>query len=156
MLLLVSQAGQWRNPEMLFSTFSYETTSTGDLVRGLCKLRFNPAIMLVTPDDQVEESRQEWFRNVISWSSLGSVLMKYEDIKPAVWILCWPLKLNLKTNKEGIILFDEDHGRPLTLSVRNSLCNLSSLTWERPYRASFTPAFLSNTGLTTMCFRSLT
>ena len=37
---------------------------------------FSPALVLVTPDDEVKEGIDEVFRNVIAWTVLGPILVQ--------------------------------------------------------------------------------
>ncbi len=53
-----------------FKTFKYSNLSD-----------FLPAFMLVTPDDEVKESFNEMFRNVIAWAVLGTVLQNKKKYK---------------------------------------------------------------------------
>ena len=41
-----------------------------------------PAVMLMAPDDQVEEIWDERLWNETCWTPLGSILVKHQDVEP--------------------------------------------------------------------------
>ena len=59
-------------------------------------LRLDPAVVLVAPDDQVEEGGQEALGDVAGGAALGAILVKHQQVEPAVSILLRPLELNLQ------------------------------------------------------------
>ena len=59
-------------------------------------LRPDPAVVLVAPDDQVEEGGQEALWDVTGGAALGAILVKNQQVEPAVSILLRPLELNLQ------------------------------------------------------------
>ena len=59
-------------------------------------LRLDPAVVLVAPDDQVEEGGQEALWDVAGGAALGAILVKDQQVEPAVSILLRPLELNLQ------------------------------------------------------------
>ena len=61
-------------------------------------LRLDPAVVLVAPDDQVEEGGQEAFWDVAGGAALGAILVKDQQVEPAVSILLRPLELNLQNS----------------------------------------------------------
>ena len=59
-------------------------------------LRPDPAVVLVAPDDQVKEGGKEALRDVAGGTALGTILVKDQQVEPAVSILLRPLELNLQ------------------------------------------------------------
>ena len=59
-------------------------------------LRPDPAVVLVAPDDQVEEGGKEALRDVAGGTALGAILVKDQQVEPPVRILLRPLELNLQ------------------------------------------------------------
>ena len=53
-----------------------------------------PAVMLMAPDDQVEEIRDERLWDETGGTALGSILMKHQDVEPL------PAKNLLKTTQK--------------------------------------------------------
>ena len=72
-------------------------------------LGLDPAVVLVAPDDEVEEWRNEAVRDVVGGASLGSVLVKDQDVAPAVWLLLRSHELHLVVPEQSV--------QPLVLHV---------------------------------------
>ena len=62
----------------------------------MIKLQFTqrPAVMLMAPDDQVEEIRDERLWDETGGTALGSILMKHQNVEPL------PAKNLLKTTQK--------------------------------------------------------
>ena len=52
------------------------------MIREHIRLQQRPAVMLMTPDDQVEEIWDERLWDETCWTTLGSVLVKHQDVEP--------------------------------------------------------------------------
>ena len=90
--------------------------------------------MLVSPDNQVEEVWYEGLRYITGWTPLCSILVQHQDVEPLPEQGRYPLapdkdvKHHLPSSASG--------SSNSTLFSLNNRCNRSSLTWERPYKAT--------------------
>ena len=91
--------------------------------------------MLMTPDDQVEEIWDERFWDETCWTTLGSILVKHQDVEPlpATKVLeiivkskVLPALLSKRQLKLNLVL-SEESVQPLVLHMGEAIqCHLGS------------------------------